>query len=55
VGGGRIRVKGMGGLIWCKYCVYMHTNGKMRSIETISRLGGGENKGDVGEGKFKYI
>jgi hypothetical protein len=33
------RGKGVGGLMWCKYCVHMYVNGKMRPVETIPGLG----------------
>jgi hypothetical protein len=35
----RIWGKGTGGRIWCKYCVYMYVNGKMRPVETIPGMG----------------
>jgi hypothetical protein len=35
VGGSRKWGKGAGGLIRCKYCVYMYVNRKMRPAETI--------------------
>jgi hypothetical protein len=31
--------KGVGGWMWCTYCVRMHVNGKMRPIETIPGTG----------------
>jgi hypothetical protein len=30
--------------LWCKYCVHMFVNGKMRPIETIPGMGGGEGE-----------
>jgi hypothetical protein len=45
VGGGRRWGKDVGGGIWCKYCVYMYVNGKMKSVETIPGIEGG-NKGE---------
>jgi hypothetical protein len=27
--------------IWCKYCVHMYVNGKMRPLETIPGMGEG--------------
>jgi hypothetical protein len=27
---------------WCKYCLYMYVNGKMRSVETISGMEGSD-------------
>jgi hypothetical protein len=27
--------KGVGGWIWCKYCVHMYVNVKMRPVETV--------------------
>jgi hypothetical protein len=44
VRGGRGR--SVGGRIWCKYCVYMYVNGKMRPVETIP---GVEGRGDKGK------
>jgi hypothetical protein len=35
---------GMRGWIWCKYCVHMYVNGKMRPVEIISGIGKGEIK-----------
>jgi hypothetical protein len=35
VGGGRKWGKGVGGLIWYKYCVYIYENGKLKPVETI--------------------
>jgi hypothetical protein len=32
--------------VWCKNCVHMYANGKMRPIETSPGVGGG--------GEFKY-
>jgi hypothetical protein len=46
VGGGRMRGEGMGGGIWCKYCVHMYINGKMRPVETAP--------GMVGKGKGEW-
>jgi hypothetical protein len=37
-GEGRWR-KGVGGQIWCKYCVHRYENGKMRPVETIPGTG----------------
>jgi hypothetical protein len=31
--------------MWCKYYVYTYANGKMRRVETIPGMGGGEDKG----------
>jgi hypothetical protein len=31
--------KGVGGGIWCKYCVHMYENAKMRPVETIPGMG----------------
>jgi hypothetical protein len=31
--------------LWCKYCVHMCENGKMRPVETIPGMGEGEYKG----------
>jgi hypothetical protein len=36
--------KGVEEWIWCKYCVYMYVNGKMRPVET--RNGGRNDKGE---------
>jgi hypothetical protein len=35
VGRGRMQGKGIGVWIWCKYCVHMYINRKMRPVETI--------------------
>jgi hypothetical protein len=40
VGGGSRQGKGVGRRIWCKYCVHMYVNGKMRPVETILGIGG---------------
>jgi hypothetical protein len=34
--------KGVGGWIWCKYCVHLYVNGKMRHVETVPGMGEGE-------------
>jgi hypothetical protein len=31
--------KKVGAWIWCKYCVHMYVNGKMRPVETIPGMG----------------
>jgi hypothetical protein len=31
--------------MWCKYHVVMYENGKMRAVETVPGMGGGEDKG----------
>jgi hypothetical protein len=31
--------------MWYKYCVHMYVNGKMRSVEIIPGMRGGEDKG----------
>jgi hypothetical protein len=36
--GGRCWGKGVGGWIWCKYCVHMYANGKMKSVETVQGM-----------------
>jgi hypothetical protein len=41
VGGGRMWGKGEGGGMWCKYCVHMYVNGKMRLVKTIPGMGVG--------------
>jgi hypothetical protein len=41
-GGRRMWKKGVGGQIWCKYCIYMYVNGRMKTIETIPEMGGKE-------------
>jgi hypothetical protein len=30
--------------MWCKYCVHMYVNGKMRAVENIPGIGGGKDK-----------
>jgi hypothetical protein len=44
--------KGDGGRIWCKYCVYMHVNGKMVPVENIP--GWGRVKENDGGVEFNY-
>jgi hypothetical protein len=46
VGGGRRWGKDIGGLIWCKYYVYMYVNGKTISAETIPGKGRERDKGE---------
>jgi hypothetical protein len=46
--------KGMGGWIWCKYCVYMYVNGKMIAVKTLPGMGKREIKKNSWGGKFKY-
>jgi hypothetical protein len=47
VGWSSIWGKGMGGWIWCKYCVYLYVNGKndtcCNGIREIKENGGGVN------------
>jgi hypothetical protein len=38
-----------------KYCVHVYINGKMRPVETIPGMGGGEIKENDGGGKFYDI
>jgi hypothetical protein len=33
--------KGVGGCIWCKYCVHIYVNGKMKPVQTIPGIVGG--------------
>jgi hypothetical protein len=47
-------VKGVGGLIKCKYCIRMYVNEKMRPVETISGRGERDDKGEQGGGGFIY-
>jgi hypothetical protein len=42
-GMGRCRGKGLGGQIWCKKCVHMYVNAKMKPVETTPGIGE-ENK-----------
>jgi hypothetical protein len=39
--------------VWCKYCVHIYVNGKMRSVETIPWMGR-EIKENDGGGEFNY-
>jgi hypothetical protein len=48
VGERRLWGKGIGGWIWCKYCVHMYVSRKMRPIETIPGIGGREIKENDG-------
>jgi hypothetical protein len=41
-----MRGKGIRRQIWCKYCVHMYVNGKMRPVETIQGLGERRDKGE---------
>jgi hypothetical protein len=43
-----------GGWIWCKYCVPMYVNGKMRPVKTIPKIGERSIKENDGKGEFKY-
>jgi hypothetical protein len=45
VGEGRWLEKGIGGRIWCKYCVHMYVNIKIIPAETVPGIG----RGDRGE------
>jgi hypothetical protein len=45
--------KGVGGRIWCKYCVHMYVNTKMIPVETILGMGLGGIKESSGGGEFK--
>jgi hypothetical protein len=49
LGRGRREQKDEGVGIWCKYCVHMYINGKMVSVETITRMRG-VNKGEWWKG-----
>jgi hypothetical protein len=46
VEGGKWLRKGVGGRIWCKYCVHIYVNGKMIPTETIPRMARGGDKGE---------
>jgi hypothetical protein len=46
--------KGVGGWIWFKYCAYIYVNGKIKLVEIVPGMGGGEIKENGGEGEFKY-
>jgi hypothetical protein len=37
----------------CKYCVHIHVNGKMISVETVPGMRGGGIKENGGGGEFK--
>jgi hypothetical protein len=54
VRGGRMWAKGVGEWIWCKYCVHLYANGKIRPVETITGIRGGRIKENDGGGWFKY-
>jgi hypothetical protein len=51
-GGGGMSGKSAGGWIWCEYCVHMHVNGKMISVETISGM---EDKGEWWKGWIQVL
>jgi hypothetical protein len=40
------KIKGVGGWIWCTYCVYMYVNGKMRPVDIITGIVGEGIKGE---------
>jgi hypothetical protein len=42
------------GRIWCKYCVHVYINGKMRPVETIPGMGEERIRENDGKGEFKY-
>jgi hypothetical protein len=54
-GGGGRRRKGVGEWIWCKYCVHIYVNGKIRPVETIPGIEamGGIKEND-GRDEFYY-
>jgi hypothetical protein len=54
VGRDRMWEDDAGGWIWCKYCVHMCINGKMKPIETIPGIGSWKIKENDGWGKFNY-
>jgi hypothetical protein len=39
VGGGKRWGNSEGGWMWCKYCVHLHVNGKLISVETVPGMG----------------
>jgi hypothetical protein len=41
--------------MWCKYCVHLYVNGKMKPIETLPIMGGKDIKENDGRGEFNYI
>jgi hypothetical protein len=51
---GRGLGKDVGGRTWCKYCVHMYVNGKLRSVETMPGVGGGRIKENNWGDDFKY-
>jgi hypothetical protein len=42
--------EGVGGGIWCKYCVHRYVNAKMTPVETVPRMGGRGMKESSGGG-----
>jgi hypothetical protein len=47
---GRMWIEGVGGQIWCKYCVHMYVNGKIRLLKLFQeweKRGKGEFSGDI--------
>jgi hypothetical protein len=40
VGGGGGEESWEEGWIWCKYCVHMHVNAKMKPVDTIPAMDG---------------
>jgi hypothetical protein len=54
MGEARTWVKGVGGWVHYKQCVYVRVNGKMRPVETMPGMGVGRNKGEWWGGELKY-
>jgi hypothetical protein len=51
---GRMWGEGVGGRIWCKYCIHMNIYGKMKPVETIPGIGAGEIEENDGGGESNY-
>jgi hypothetical protein len=55
VAGGRMWGNGEGGWIWCNYCVHICVNRKIRPVETIPGMGGGQDKEWLSKVKYDII
>jgi hypothetical protein len=54
VGWGRSWEKGVRQLIWCKYCVHIYVNVKMRPVESITGMVEGGKKVNDERDEFDY-
>jgi hypothetical protein len=54
VGGGRMWGEGVGEWIWCKYCIHMYVNEKMKPVKLFQEWGKWGIKANGGGGEFHY-